>query len=164
MVWFKKIGQIEHKYAFEDAVASANTFNGAFGTVTAGAFAVGAGASKVVMNLEVGDLANLATYPIAAGDNVRVCDLTKFDGETFQIYGDELPATIAVGDKLVSNATGALEVDADATAPYYEVTKLIPNTKGVEVVLHVELIDGEEPEDDEPVVEEPEDDETVVGE
>ena len=47
---FRTIGQIEHGvYPFENAVASVDTFNGAFGTVTSGAFTVAKSASKAIM-------------------------------------------------------------------------------------------------------------------
>lgn len=135
MLKFHSLKQIEHKYAFENAVADANTFNGAFGTVTAGKFAADADATKAIMNIEVGDEAGLGTYKIEKGTHVRVVDLGAFDGEIIEIYGDELPDGVAVGNKLKSDASGALVTGASA-APYYEVTKVIktvPNTKGVEV-------------------------------
>lgn len=133
MIKFSTIGQIEHgEYPFEPAVAGADTFNGAFGAVTSGTFAVAAAASKAIMNLEVGDNVGLDTYPIKKGEQLRVIDLTKLNGKTMEIYGDELPSGVAVGDKLKSDATGALVKGATA-APYYEVTKVIPNVKGVEV-------------------------------
>lgn len=132
---FSTIGQIEHgEYPFEPAVASADTFNGAFGTVADGKFSVGADASKAIMNIEVGDNAGLGTYPIAKDSELRVVDLTKLNGKTMEIYGDELPVGVAKGDKLKSDATGALIKGATA-APYYEVTKVIPNVKGVEVTV-----------------------------
>ena len=41
MIKFNTIGQIEHgEYPFEDAIASADTFNGAYGEVTSGSFAL----------------------------------------------------------------------------------------------------------------------------
>ena len=127
MIKFSTIGQIEHGvYPFEDAVAGADTFNGAFGAV--------ATASKAIMNIEVGDNAGLDTYPVKKGDQVRVIDFTKLNGQTIEIYGDELPSGVKKGDKLKSDATGALVTGATA-APYYEVTKVIPNVKGVEATV-----------------------------
>lgn len=137
MVKFHTIGQIEKKYAFEDAVASADTINGAFGAVADGAFAVGATATKAIMQLEVGDEAGLDTYPIAKDAHVRVVDLSAFDGETIEIYGAQLPDGVKKGDKLASDATGKLVAGASA-APYYEVTKVIANTKGVEATIVAE--------------------------
>ena len=90
MLKFHTIGQIEKNYAFENAVATADTFNGAFGVVAGGEFTVGADASKAIMNLEVGDEANLGTYPIKKGAQVRVLDLEAFNGKTIEVYGDEL--------------------------------------------------------------------------
>ena len=132
MVKFSTIGQIEKKYAFEDAVAGADVLNGDFGVVTAGEFAVDADAVKAVMQIEVGDNADLDEYPIKKGEHVRVVDLTAFDGETIEIYGAQLPDTYAKGNKLVSDATGKL-VTGGSVAPYFEITKVIPNVKGVEV-------------------------------
>lgn len=135
MIKFSTIGQIEHGvYPFEDAVAGADTFNGAFGAVTTGTFAVAATASKAIMNIEVGDNAGLDTYPVKKGDQVRVIDFTKLNGQTVEIYGDALPSGVKKGDKLKSDATGALVTGATA-APYYEVTKVIPNVKGVEATV-----------------------------
>ena len=137
MLKFHTIGQIEKKYAFEDAIASADTVNGAFGTVSGGNFSVGADATKAIMQLEVGDEAGLDTYPIAKGSHVRVVDLTAFNGETMEIYGVQVPDGVEVGDKLKSDANGALVTEA-AAAPYLEVTKIIPNTKGIEVKVVTE--------------------------
>lgn len=134
-IYFSTIGAIEHEYAFEPAVAGADTFNGAFGKVTAGTFAVAADATQAIMNVEVGDNAGLDTYPITKGADLRVVDLAKLNGRTMQIYGDVLPAGVAKGDKLKSDATGKLVKNA-TKAPYYEVTKVIPNTNGVEVTLN----------------------------
>ena len=132
MVKFSTIGQIEKKYAFEDAVAGANVLNGHFGAVTSGTFAVAGNAVKAIMQIEVGDDANLDEYPINKGAHVRVVDLTAFDGETIEIYGAQLPDTYVKGDKLVSDTSGKL-ITGGSTAPYFEITKVIPNVKGVEV-------------------------------
>ena len=133
MIKFSSIGQIEHgDYAFEDAIASVDTFNGAYGEVTTGSFAVGAKKSKVIMLIERGDDEYMSTYKIKKGEQVRVLDLTKLDGQLMEVYGDELPADVAKGDKLESDATGKL-VKGASTAPYLEVTKVIGNHLGVEV-------------------------------
>jgi hypothetical protein len=134
MLKFHTIGQIEKNYAFENAVATEDTFNGAFGEVVDGEFVVGADATKAIMNLEVGDEAGLGTYPIKKGTQVRVLDLEAFNGKTIEVYGDQLPDGVAVGNKLASDATGALVAGASA-APYLEVTKVIANTKGVEATI-----------------------------
>ena len=55
MIKFRNFDQIEHKYAFEDAVVGADTFNGAFGAVTSGTFAVAEDGTKVIMQAEDGD-------------------------------------------------------------------------------------------------------------
>ena len=132
MVKFSTIGQIEKKYAFEDAAAGADVLNGDFGVVTAGEFSVDADAVKAIMQIEVGDNADLDEYPIKKGEKVRVVDLTAYDGETIEIYGAQLPDTYVKGDKLVSDTYGKL-VTGGSTAPYFEITKVIPNVKGVEV-------------------------------
>ena len=133
MIKFNSLKQIEHgDYPFEDAIASADTFNGAYGEVTTGSFAVGAKKSKVIMQIERGDDEYMPTYKIAKGEHVRVLDLTKLNGQLMEVYGDELPAGIKKADKLMSNAEGKLVTGASA-APYLEVTKVIGNHLGVEV-------------------------------
>lgn len=134
MFKFHTIGQIEHLYAFEDAVASNDTFNGACGSVAAGVFTAGENAKKAIMQIEVGDDMNMPTYKINKGDHVRVVDFEKLEGQTVEIYGDEVPAGVKKGDKLKSDANGALVTGADA-APYFEVTKVIGNKLGVEVTV-----------------------------
>ena len=100
---FRTIGQIEHGvYPFENAVASVDTFNGAFGTVTSGAFAVAKNASKAIMQIEVGDDASMPKYAISKNAHVRVVDFSKLDGKEMEIYDYPLPDGVKVGDKLVS--------------------------------------------------------------
>lgn len=132
MVKFSTISQIEKKYAFEDAIAGADVLNGDFGAVTSGTFAVAAKAVKAIMQIEVGDDADLDVYPINKGAHVRVVDLTAFDGEIIEVYGAQLPDTYSKGDKLISDTNGKL-VTGGSVAPYFEITKVIPNVKGVEV-------------------------------
>ena len=134
MFKFHTIGQIEHLYAFEDAVAAADTFNGACGSVVSGTFTVGEQAKKAIMQIEEGDDMNMPTYKINKGEHVRVVDFEKLDGQTVEIYGDQLPSGVKKGDKLKSDANGALVSGADA-APYFEVTKVIGNKLGVEVTV-----------------------------
>lgn len=132
MVKFSTIGAIEKRYEFEDAVAKTDILNGDFGVVSDGKFSTGANAVKAVMNIEVGDDADLDVYPIAKGTHVKVVDLSKFDGEIVEVYGAQLPDTFVVGNKLASDADGKLVTGA-SVAPYFEVTKVIPNVKGAEV-------------------------------
>ena len=134
MVKFSTIGQIEKKYAFEDAVAGADVLNGDFGAVTSGTFAVAGNAVKAIMQIEVGDDANLDEYPINKGAHVRVVDLTAFDGETIEIYGAQLPDSYKKGDKLASDTNGKL-VSGASSAPYFKITKVLPNVKGVEATV-----------------------------
>ena len=131
---FNKISQWEKKYAFEDAVAKTDVLNGDFGVVTDGEFSVGATKAKAIMEEERGDNAYLDEYPIKKGEHVRIVDLSAFNGETIEIYGAQLPDTYKKGDKLASDAKGKLVVGA-SSAPYFEITKVIPNVKGVEVTV-----------------------------
>ena len=118
MVKFSSISQIEKKYAFEDAIASADVLNGDFGAVTGGAFAVGVTATKAIMQDENGDNAGLDEYPIKKGEHVRVVDLSAYDGETIEIYGAQLPDSYKKGDKLASDTNGKL-VSGASSAPYF---------------------------------------------
>ncbi|MCI5588506.1 MAG: hypothetical protein MR384_11585 [Lachnospiraceae bacterium] len=132
MIKFSSIKQIEHNdYPFEDAIASADTFNGAYGEVTSGSFSVGAKKGKVIMQIERGDDEYMPTYKIVKGEHVRVLDLAKLNGQLVEVYGDELPADVAKGDKLESDANGKLVKGANA-APYLEVTAIVGNHLGVE--------------------------------
>ena len=132
MIKFRNISQIEKLYPFVKAVAGTDVYNGDFGTVTEGAFALAANAKQVVMNIEVGDDEGLDKYFIAKGSDLRVLDLDKLDGQELEIYGKQIPAGVAKGDKLKSTATGDLVKGATA-APYVEVTEIIGNHKGIVV-------------------------------
>ena len=132
MIKFSTIGQIEKKYPFVDAVVNADVLNGDFGKVESGVFSYAANASMAIMQLEVGDEAGLDKYPIKSGSHVRVIDLAAMDGEPMEIYGAQVPATVNVGDKLVSTADGKLATGG-STAPYFEVTAIIGNKQGIEV-------------------------------
>ena len=134
MVKFSTISQIEKKYAFEDAIASADVLNGDFGAVTGGAFAVGTTATKAIMQDENGDNAGLDEYPIKKGEHVRVVDLSAYNGETIEIYGAQLPDSYKKGDKLASDTNGKL-VSGASSAPYFKITKVLPNVKGVEATV-----------------------------
>ena len=131
---FNTISQIEKKYAFEDAIASADVLNGDFGAVTGGAFAVGVTATKAIMQDENGDNAGLDEYPIKKGEHVRVVDLSAYNGETIEIYGAQLPDSYKKGDKLASDTNGKL-VSGASSAPYFKITKVLPNVKGVEATV-----------------------------
>ena len=132
---FRTIGQIEHGvYPFENAVASVDTFNGAFGTVTSGAFTVAKSASKAIMLVEAG----MSKYAVAKNSQVRVIDLAKLDGQEIEVYDYPLPDKIEKGNKLVSQEDGSLKVDAgvSSTAFYLEVKEFIGNKDGVVVLVH----------------------------
>ena len=131
---FNTISQIEKKYAFEDAIANADVLNGDFGAVTGGAFAVGTTATKAIMQDENGDNAGLDEYPIKKGEHVRVVDLSAYNGETIEIYGAQLPDSYKKGDKLASDTNGKL-VSGASSAPYFKITKVLPNVKGVEATV-----------------------------
>ena len=124
MIKFNSIGQIEHgEYPFEDAVIDTAMNNGTFGSVDAEKFTPAATETKAIMNIEVGDDADMPEYAISKGSHVRVGDLTKI--KKFEIYGYPLPSTYAKCDKLVSKADGTLEVKADATGTYFEINDVI---------------------------------------
>ena len=130
MVKFNGISQIEKQYPFVKAVADADVFNGDFGTVTSGKFALAANAKQVIMNLENGDNEGLDKYPIAKGSDLRVLDLEQINGQAIEVYGKQVPTDVAVKDKLKSTATGDLTKGA-TTAPYIEVTEIIGNKAGI---------------------------------
>lgn len=132
MIKFRNISEIEKLYPYVKAVAGTDVCNGDFGTVTEGTFALAANAKQVVMNIEVGDDEGLDRYFIAKGSDLRVLDLDKLDGKELEIYGKQIPAGVAKGDKLKSTATGDLAKGATA-APYVEVTENIGNHKGIAV-------------------------------
>lgn len=132
MIKFRNISEIEKLYPYVKAVAGTDVYNGDFGTVTEGTFALAANAKQVVMNIEVGDDEGLDRYFIAKGSDLRVLDLDKLDGKELEIYGKQIPTKVAKGDKLQSTATGDLVKGASA-APYVEVTEIIGNHKGIVV-------------------------------
>lgn len=136
MLKFRSIGQIEHeRIPFVDAVTKADTFNGAFGDVTSGEFEVGATKTKAIMQVECGDNEGMDKYPIPAGTHVRVIDLDKCKNNYVEIYDYPLPATVAVGDKLESQADGSLQVNAGAAGVHLEVTDIIGNHDGVVALI-----------------------------
>lgn len=143
LIKFHTIGQIEKGvYPFEKAVASADTVNGAFGSVASGVFSVGADAKKAIMNAEVGDDEGINEYKIYKGQELRVVDFEKLDGQTMEIYG-EMPSEVTVGTKLKSDASGKLITGATA-APCFEVIDTIETSAGIDgVVVTVTMTDSE---------------------
>lgn len=138
---FHTIGQIEHeRVPFEDAVTSADTYNGAMGDISDGKFTVGATKTKAIMQVECGDDAGMPKYPIAKGTHVRVIDFAKCKRNLVEIYDYPLPATFKVGDKLESDTDGSLKVNASATGVYLEVKEIIGNNQGVVALI----TDGDE--------------------
>ena len=133
---FNSLGQIEHeRHPFIDAITKEDTYNGAFGDVTDGEFEVGAKKTKAIMQIEVGDDEGMPKYFIPAGTHVRVLDLAKCKNNLVEIYDYPLPDTVAVGDKLESQADGSLVVNSSATGVYLEVTKIIGNHDGVVALI-----------------------------
>lgn len=133
---FHSVGQIEHeRVPFIDAVTKADTYNGAFGEVTDGEFEVGATKTMAIMQVEVGDDEGMPKYFIPAGTHVRVIDLSKCKDNLVEIYDYPLPDTVAVGDKLESQADGSLMVNAGATGVYLEVKEIIGNHDGVVALI-----------------------------
>ena len=137
MFKLNSIAQIEHEYIYQDAIADADTFNGAVGEVGSdGKFKVAANKAMVIMQVEEGDDAGMPTYKIKKGEHVRVGDLTNLDGQIVEVYGDEIPADgFEKGVKLESDTDGSLKKNTAATTPYFEVTKVIGNKLGVEVKI-----------------------------
>ena len=136
MLKFHSLSQIEHeRVPFEDAVTTADTFNGAFGDVADGEFTVGAQKTKAIMQVECGDDEGIPMYPIAKGTHVRVIDLAKCKGNLVDIFDFPLPETVAVNDKLESDTDGSLKVNSGATGVYLQVTEIIGNHKGVVALI-----------------------------
>lgn len=130
MIKFRRISQIEKLYPFVDAVTEKDALNGEFGVVESGKFKPKADAKMAIMQVEVGDDMGMPEYKIPAGNHVRVVDLEKLDGQEVEVYGAQLPATFAKGNKLKSDATGKLVTGA-SQAPYLEVTEIIGNKLGL---------------------------------
>lgn len=136
MLKFHSLSQIEHeRVPFEDAVTTADTYNGAFGDVVDGEFTVGAQKTKAIMQVECGDDEGIPMYPIAKGTHVRVIDLAKCKGNLVDIFDFPLPETVAVNDKLESDTDGSLKVNSGATGVYLQVTEIIGNHKGVVALI-----------------------------
>ena len=136
MLKLHTIGQWEHeRIPFIDAVTKADTYNGAFGDVVDGAFEVGTTKTKAIMQVEVGDDEGMPKYFIPAGTHVRVIDLDKCKDNLVEIYDYPLPDTVAVGDKLESQADGSLTVNSGATGTYLEVKEIIGNHDGVVALI-----------------------------
>ena len=133
---FHTIGQWEHeRVPFIDAVTKTDTFNGAFGDVVDGEFEVGATKTKVIMQVECGDDEGMDKFPIPAGTHVRVIDLEKCKNNYVEVYDYPLPATVAVDDKLESQADGSLKVNSSATGVHLEVKEIIGNHDGVVALI-----------------------------
>ena len=108
MVKLNKISQIEHAYIFQDAIADADTFNGAFGEVdSTGKFKATANKAMAIMQVEEGDDEGMPTYKIKKGEHVRVGDLTKLDGQIVEVYGDEVPEDAFAKDVKASSGTSS---------------------------------------------------------
>lgn len=135
-IQFNSVDQIEHgRFKFVDAVAEADTFNGAVGQVEGGKFKVAAKKTVAVMQVECGDDEGMDLYPIAKGSHVRTLDLATVIGEKLNVYG-KLPDKVKKGDKLESDAKGELAISASVTSGVYlEVEDVIGNFDGVVVVV-----------------------------
>ena len=136
MLKFHSIAQIEHeRVPFEDAVVSADTFNGAFGDVADGEFTVGAQKTKATMQVECGDDEGMPKYPIAKGTHVRIIDLAKCKGNFVDIFDYPLPETVTIDDKLESDTDGSLKVNSGATGVYLQVKEIIGDHRGVVALI-----------------------------
>lgn len=124
MIRFEKLNVPEHYYIFADAIAAAEYSNGAFGSVANGTFTVGAGTSAI-MQVETGNDAYSDDFVVEKDEHVRVADFAKAPvDEIVNITADELPASVAVGNKLKAAATGKLTVNA--TGALFEVIEKTP--------------------------------------
>lgn len=136
MLKFHSLSQIEHeRVPFEDAVTTADTYNGAFGDVADGEFTVGAQKTKAIMQIECGDDEGMPKYPIAKGTHVRVIDLAKCKNNLVDIFDFPLPETVAVDDKLESDTDGSLKVNSGATGVYLQVKEIIGAHRGVVALI-----------------------------
>lgn len=141
-VLFNSVGQIEKTISFEDAIIETDMYNGTFGKVEDGKFVASAGATKVIMQKEVGHDAYTEKYLIKAGSHVRVLDIEDLAEQypknaVLDVIAYPLPATFVVGDKLASDAEGKLVTGASA-APYLEVKAILGNKVGAEVKVVTE--------------------------
>lgn len=136
-VKFKYISQWEKEYHFEDAVVEMDVLNGMVGKVEDGKFVPAEGGNRVIMQNEVGDDMYMPEYKITKGSHVRTLKIDEMNGKFVEFYDFPLPTKFKVGDKLASDANGALVVGASA-APYFEITKIIGNKLGVECVIVAE--------------------------
>lgn len=123
MIRFEKLEVPEKIYPYVDAIASADYANGTFGTITSGKFTAGEG-FYAIMQVEKGAFADSDLYKIAKDEHARIADFSKADGQWVNITAEQLPATVAVGNKLAPASTGKLVVDADATGSYFEVKEV----------------------------------------
>lgn len=136
MLKFNSIGQIEkERIPFIDAVTETDTYNGAFGDVEEGVFKVGADKTKAIMQIECGDDEGMPKYFIPKGTHVRVIDLEKCKRNLVEVYDYPLPAEVAVGNKLTSEADGTLKVNESPSGVYLEVKKIIGNHDGVVALI-----------------------------
>ncbi len=118
------IGMIEKYDAFRKAKAAAKYVNGTFGEISNGVFTAGATKFQVLMQVGKGDTL-YTDFDVVANEDIRVADLSKWAGKQLQISPLHLPATFAVGNKLVSDANGKLIVSASPTTPFLLVDKVI---------------------------------------
>lgn len=124
MVRFENISTTEKNYPYVDAVVAADYKNGTFGTVATGTFTAGATGNYVIMNIEDGDDAKSDDYVIKKGAHARIADLETVIGAIVDITSAQLPASVAKGNKLQSQADGTLKVNASATGLYIEVVEV----------------------------------------
>lgn len=118
------IGMIEKYDSLESAIAGSDVVNGSIGTVTNGTFNVGANGNYFVYTEIDGDDKYTETV-IAKDAHVRVANLEKWIGKQLHVSGTNTSGTIAVGDKLASNATGVLVKNTSPTGVYLVVDKKI---------------------------------------
>ena len=140
MIRFEKLSATENAYPFEDAVVAANYKNGTFGTVSSGTFTAGAG-FKAIMQVEDGDNANTDSYEVPTGSHARIADFSKSNGQVLNVTANQLPASFAVGNKLVADSYGKLKVEANPDGNYFSVIEKTKYGARVGVVVVAEEID-----------------------
>ena len=123
MIRFEKLFT-EKVYPFENAKVDGNYKNGTLGTVTDGTFTAGAG-FKAIMQVEKGDNMNTVDFKVLNGEDARIVDFAKADGQIVNITSDMYTGAVVVGDMLKANATGVLAVDSGATSECFEVIEVV---------------------------------------
>ena len=125
MMTLNTIAAVAKLYVYEGATAAKDAKNGVCGNVADGKFTQAAGGKYALMQVETGDNADTADYKIAAGDKVRVANLTKLADKDVQIY-DAITGDVTVGAVVTFGDDGyavAAAAPTTAGAVYFVVVK-----------------------------------------